>query len=128
MEAVITPLELSQVIAGLALEKKATDMKLLDVDKLVSYADIFVICNGSNPRQVRAIAQHIQRTLRDIPGGGRARGIEGMESGKWVLLDYGDVIVHVFEDSLRDFYDLDSLWADAPRVAVAPPVRQVSVV
>ena len=128
MEVVITPLELSQVIAGLAQEKKATDMVLLDVQNLISYADFFILCNGSNPRQVRAIAQHIQRTLRDVSDAGRSRGIEGLESGKWVLLDYGDVIVHVFEDALREFYDLDALWADAPRVPIAPPVRQVSAV
>ena len=84
-----------------------------------TYCDAFVICHGTNRRQVRAIAEGIQENLRER--GVRPLGVEGMEASRWVLLDFGDVVVHVFDEPLRGFYDLDGLWGDAPRMKVGPP-------
>lgn len=100
--------------AQFALEKKARDLLVLDVSKLTSYTDHFVICHGTSVRQVQAIGDHIQGSMKkrgDLP-----IGIEGLSGGQWVLLDYGDVVVHVFFESVRGFYDLEKLWMDAPRL------------
>lgn len=99
-----------------ALEKKATDIVLLKMGGVVSYADYFLICGGRSDRQVRAIAQSIEEELKKL--GHRTLGIEGVSQGKWVLLDYGDVIIHIFQESVRRFYDLEGLWIDAPRVDI----------
>jgi ribosome silencing factor RsfS/YbeB/iojap len=88
----------------------------------VSYCDYFLICAGRNRRQVRAIAESISTRLKQETGMG-PRSVEGMESGRWVLLDFGDVVVHVFDEPLRGFYDLEGLWKDAPRVDV-PAISQ----
>jgi ribosome-associated protein len=100
-----------------ALEKKATDIVLLRTKGIVSYADYFLICGGRSDRQVQAIAQSIETELKKE--GHRALGIEGLSQGTWVLLDYGDVIVHIFQESVRRFYDLEGLWIDARRVDIA---------
>ena len=81
-----------------------------------SYCDAFVICHGTNRRQVRAIAEGIVDDLRKV--GQRATGVEGLDASRWVLIDLGDVIVHVFDAPMRGFYDLESLWSDASRVDV----------
>ena len=99
-----------------ALEKKATDIVLLRTKGIVSYADYFLICGGRSDRQVQAIAQSIETELKKK--GHRALGIEGLSQGRWVLLDYGDVIVHIFQESVRRFYDLEGLWIDARRVDI----------
>jgi len=99
-----------------ALEKKAVDIVLLKSRGIVSYADYFLICGGRSDRQVQAIAQSIEKALKKQ--GHRALGIEGMNQGRWVLIDCGDVIVHIFQESVRRFYDLESLWIDAPRVDI----------
>jgi ribosome-associated protein len=99
-----------------ALEKKATDIVLLRTKGVVSYADYFLICGGRSDRQVQAIAQSIETELKKK--GHRALGIEGLSQGRWVLLDYGDVIVHIFQESVRRFYDLEGLWIDARRVDI----------
>jgi ribosome-associated protein len=87
-----------------ALEKKATEIVLLRTKGIVSYADYFLICGGRSDRQVQAIAQSIETELKKE--GHRALGIEGLSQGRWVLLDFGDVIVHIFQESVRRFYDL----------------------
>jgi ribosome-associated protein len=105
---------LARRIATLALDKKALDVTLVDVRGKTSYADYFVIASGESDRQVAAIAEHIESTLKaekDL----RTVGTEGRETGNWVLLDYGDVVAHLFYSEQRDFYDLDGLWADARR-------------
>jgi ribosome-associated protein len=99
-----------------ALEKKATDIVLLKVEGIVSYADYFLICGGRSDRQVQAIVQSIETELKKR--GHRALGVEGLSQGRWVLIDYGDVIVHVFQESIRRFYDLEGLWIEAPRVDI----------
>jgi ribosome-associated protein len=87
---------------------------VLDLTGVASYCDGFVICSGTNRRHVRAIAEGIVEDLRKE--GLRPIGIEGLDASRWVLLDFGDVLVHVFDEPMRGFYDLEALWADAPRV------------
>lgn len=106
---------------GWALEKKTLDPALLDVRGLCAYADFLLIGGGRSGRQVRAIAESIQRGMR--ADGHRPLGAEGTDEGRWVLLDYGEVVVHIFQDELRDFYDLESLWAEAPRVPLNVPPK-----
>ena len=99
-----------------ALEKKAKDIVILDVRGLSSFTDYMIICSGSSDRQVQAIASSIEESLkkfRILP-----IGIEGEKSGKWVLMDYGDVIIHIFYEPTREFYDIERLWSDAPRIKV----------
>ena len=115
LEASIRTEDLATELAKAALDKKAQDLVILDMRSLVSYTDAFVLCTASNPRQVRAIADHVRevakRDLNLLP-----EGVEGTESGRWVLVDFGDVVVHIFDGPLRGFYNLDGLWADAPRL------------
>lgn len=102
-----------------ALEKKAYDLVLMEVGHLTSLADYFLICTGRSDTQVQAITQSIEENL------GRQNilplSIEGHRRGQWVVIDYGDVVVHVFCDAVREFYDLERLWARAPRVALPEP-------
>jgi ribosome-associated protein len=93
---------------------KALDIVALDVRGLASFADSFIICSGRSHRQVTAIAQHIQQDLKTQ--GIRLLGMEGLREGHWVLMDFGDVIIHIFYEPVRAFYDLESLWADAKRI------------
>jgi ribosome-associated protein len=102
--------------AEAAIEMKATDLTILDVRGLTSFCDWFVLCNGSNSRQMQAISNNILRQFKKNLGL-QPMGVEGANSSKWVLIDLGDVIVHVFERDMRGYYDLDGLWIDAPRVA-----------
>ncbi|HSO18487.1 MAG TPA: ribosome silencing factor [Desulfosarcina sp.] len=97
-----------------ALGKKARDPVLLDVRHLTSLADAFLICHGTSNRQVTAIAEHIQRDLKKQ--GIKALSVDGLKEGHWVLMDYGHVVVHVFYESTRSFYDLEGLWSDARRI------------
>lgn len=120
LEVPITSQELAQAVAAAAAEKKASDLTILDIQKLVAYCDHFVICSGTNTRQVRAIAQHAMETLE--AQGRKPQSVEGLQASRWILVDYGDVILHVFDEELRRFYDLDGLWGDAPRVVPAAPV------
>lgn len=102
--------------ARAALEKKAADVAMLDVRDLTSLADWFVIASGRSDTQVRAIAEAVEEACRQL--GRRPLAVEGLRHGQWVLLDYGDVVVHVFYSPLREFYDLERLWSRAPRLAV----------
>ena len=100
--------------AKAALDKKAENVKLLDLTELSGFTDYFVICGGMSDRQVHAIADGVQAALEDA--GYELVSVEGYAEGRWVLMDFGDVVVHVFLDALREYYDLESLWADAPRI------------
>ncbi len=102
--------------ARAALDHKAVDLVILEVMKLSSFTDYFVICSGNSDRQVQAIAAHIEEKLGQ--GGIRPLSIEGKREGRWVLLDYGDVVIHVFYQPVREFYDLERLWSDAPRIEI----------
>ena len=104
-----------------ALGKKALGLVVLDVRELTSVADIFIICSGRSNRQVTAIAEHIQTYLKKHRI--RPLSVEGKNKGLWVLLDYGHVIIHVFYEPLRSFYDLEGLWVDAKRI-VTPALEK----
>jgi ribosome-associated protein len=96
------------------LGRKAINVVVLDVPDLTSYADFFIICSGRSNRQVNAIADFIKTELKKhkiMP-----LGVEGTKDGHWVLLDYGHVIIHVFYEPVREFYDLEGLWSDAKRI------------
>jgi ribosome-associated protein len=95
-------------------ERKAIDPVLFEVGKLVSITDYFLIASGNSSRQVQAIARHLQRRMREQ--GFRPDGIEGEQEGHWVLMDYGDVVIHLFYQPIREFYDLEGLWIEAPRM------------
>ncbi len=96
------------------LGKKALHVLALDVRELTSIADVFIICSGRSNRQVVAIAEHIERQMRKHKI--KPLSIEGTAEGHWVLMDYGHVIIHVFFESVREFYDLEGLWSDARRI------------
>ncbi len=103
-------------IAKAALDKKAEDVTVLDVRGLTGYADYFVVMTADSDRQASAIADHVEQTMKTA--GISKVGVEGYESGRWILIDYGDVVAHVMNRESRGFYDLEGLWADAPRFAV----------
>jgi ribosome-associated protein len=97
-----------------ALEKKALDPVLLELKEIASFTDYFLLLSGKSDRQVQAIAQAIEETLKKK--GIRPLGQEGTPGGKWILIDYEDVVVHIFLEPIRKFYDLEGLWLDAPRI------------
>jgi ribosome-associated protein len=97
-----------------ALGRKTLGLVVLDVRELTSVADAFIICSGRSNRQVTAIAEFIQTELKKV--GIKPLSVEGKKEGHWVLLDYGHVIIHVFYESVRNFYDLEGLWVDAKRI------------
>ena len=103
-------------VADAANEKKGEDLVILDVAPILAIADVFVLVSGSNVRQVRTIVEEIEKGLKDIDGS-RPISVEGLDDASWVLLDYGDVVVHVFLNETREYYDLDRLWADAARIS-----------
>lgn len=113
----MTSHELARKIADLALAKKAYDIRILDLSKLSSVCDYFVVCSTDADVQAKAVADHIADELQE--GGERYWHREGYESLRWVLLDYVDVVVHVFVREVRDFYGLEDLWGDAPTEEVA---------
>jgi len=101
-----------------ARDRKARDVVALDVRELASFADLFVLATGTSDRHVRAIAESIEAAL--LGRGERPLGIEGAEEGRWILMDLGDVIVHVFQAEVRAHYDLERLWSDAPLLELPP--------
>jgi ribosome-associated protein len=109
---------LARKVANLVLDRKASDVVILDVRGIASYADYVVIASGDSDRQVSAMAEHIQTRLKEDDGT-RPIGSEGAETGHWVLLDFGDVVTHLFFNEVREHYDLEGLWADAPREMVS---------
>ena len=106
-----------QLAVRCAADKKAVDLKVLDLRQIVSFTEYFIIASGTNQRQVQAISDEINEQLKKQLNS-RAIRIEGYSSGEWILLDYGDFIVHVFDREAREFYDLERLWLDATRVEV----------
>ncbi len=108
------PADALDVYARAALGRKARHLVVLDVHELSSVADAFLICSGTSHRQVTAIAEHIKIELkkqRIFP-----LGVEGLKEGHWVVMDYGHVIIHIFYEPTRLFYDIEGLWSDARRV------------
>ena len=107
----ISSQRLANLIGGYALEKKAADIKVLDLRKLADVTDYFLICSAEVELQARAIADHIIESLKKK--GIRAWHAEGYQNSKWILLDYVDVVVHIFLNEAREFYGLERLWGDA---------------
>lgn len=113
--------ELAVAIAIAALDKKAVGLEVLDVAGKVDYADFLVLMSGRSDRQVVALSQSIEETLRKK--GRRALSVEGLPHANWVLMDFGDVVVHVFQDDARHLYDIEGLWVDARRIPVPAPAE-----
>lgn len=113
----------AQKCADLALDKKAFNVRILDVRKISSLTDFLVLASGSSDRQVKAAADSVHLGLKKdhdtMP-----IGIEGIKEGRWVLIDYGDVMVHVFHESVRLFYDLDGLWCDAEEIPLQEDTQE----
>jgi ribosome-associated protein len=105
---------LAHKIGQLLLDKKASDVLVLDVRGMSSYADYIVLASAESDRQVSAMAENVHIKLKEEDGL-YPSGTEGKETGQWVLLDYGEVVAHLFLNDVRAFYDLEGLWADAPR-------------
>jgi ribosome-associated protein len=101
--------------AEAAADKHGTDVAVLAVGGIIAIIDWFVLVSASNTRLARTIVDEVQRSLRTLDDS-KPIGVEGLDDATWVLLDYGDIVVHVFVDETRAYYDLDRLWADAPRV------------
>jgi len=99
-----------------AIDKKATNVKVLDLRPVTSFADYFVLCSGSNQRQIQAIADSVGRAM--AARGENPTSVEGERNAEWILVDYGDIVVHVFTEAARAYYDLDRLWRDAAPVPV----------
>jgi ribosome-associated protein len=112
--------ETALAIAEAGLDKKALQVEIIDVQGKVDYADYVVVMSGRSDRQVNAIAQGIERDLRTNQGV-RCLGVEGIPQGNWALMDFGDVVVHVFHEDTRGYYDLEALWIDAARLPLEEP-------
>lgn len=108
-----------QLIVEASLELKAEDVIALDMNAISAFADAFVILSGRSDRHVRAIADAILGALR--AAGDEPLGVEGLDEGRWVLIDANDVVVHVFEPETREKFDLERLWSDAPTIELATP-------
>lgn len=106
--------QFAELCAEVAAEKKARKIAVLEVGELLTIVEYFVICTGVNPRQVKSIAEAIDRKAKEV--GVPKLFIDGTDLGKWACLDFDDVVVHVFQPELREFYGLEHLWADAPRL------------
>jgi len=119
------PLELSRYIADALDQKQGRDIVIIDVEKLVGYTSYFVLASGRSDRQVQALIENVRQVLKHaydlLP-----LGVEGVRGGKWALADFGDVVVHVFREDERNFYDLEGLWSDAPRIEYQPQEKAAS--
>ena len=122
---------MARLLAAAAFERKAEDLLLLEVEDLAGFADYFLLASGRSTRQTTAIAENLLRVLKKA--GVKPLGEEGVKEGRWALLDFGDVVVHVFHQPVREFYDLEShYWGDAPQIdldseelkALLPPAEE----
>jgi ribosome-associated protein len=116
-KAITEARELALAIAEMGLEMKALNVEIIDVQGKVDYSDYVVVMSGKSDRQVSAVADRVQHHLLKSHGV-RCIGVEGLPHSSWVLMDYGDVIVHIFHEDTRGYYDLESLWMDAARVSI----------
>ena len=112
-DTTISPLQKANMLAQALLDKKAQDVVLLDVTQLVDYVDGFLIATGTNQPHLDALTQTTTRAASEV--GLATLGVEGRGTGNWVLIDCGDILVHLFSQEARGFYDLDTLWCDAGR-------------
>lgn len=111
----MTSRTLAKSIAQLASDKKAEDIVVLDMRQVVNYCDYFVLCSGTTDRHVYAIAEHINEKLKG--SGATAHVRKGLKSSDWIVLDCADVVTHVFQKRLREFYQMEHLWQEAKRVS-----------
>lgn len=114
--------EAALAAAQAAIDKKAIEPVLIDLSQAQSYTDYLLVASASSPRAVKAIAEHVVEVLAER--GLRQLGTEGVRDGRWALLDFGDIVVHVFEHPLREFYDLEGMWFDSPRLPLVVPPEQ----
>ena len=105
-------------------DHQALEPVLLEVKEHCSFADFFIICSGASKRQVMALAEHLQEELAKVRV--KPLGVEGLQEGLWVLMDYNTLVVHIFFQELRQFYDLEGLWADALQTDITPPPAAMS--
>jgi ribosome-associated protein len=119
----ITSWDKALLLTRFALEKKACGLVVLDVHELTSIADYFIVCSGRSDRQVQSIAQGLEENFVEL--GMKPYAVEGAQRGHWVLMDFSDVIVHVFYQPVREFYDLDGLWGHAPRATLPEPYAKL---
>jgi ribosome-associated protein len=101
-----------------AEEKQAKNIRVLDLRDITSFADFFVVCSGSNSRQIQAISDEIHSRLKKLDE--HPSSIEGYQNAEWVLMDYGDYLVHIFSEKAREYYDLERLWRDAKPMPWTP--------
>jgi ribosome-associated protein len=120
----MSPERLAEVIAALAADKKAIDIAEIDLRGVSGYTDFFVICSGNTDRQTKAIHDGIHKELKDEHGL-LPRRVEGIGEARWILMDYLDVVVHVFTPDTRDYYRLEQLWGDAPSRRYEPGQPQL---
>ena len=113
----MTPEELADRIAAIASDRKAIDIRVLDLRGVVGYTDYFVVCSGNTERQTKAIHDAVYQELKD-EAGLLPRRAEGAGEARWILLDYLDCVLHVFTPEAREFYRLEHLWGDAPQRSV----------
>lgn len=116
MQKNIDAREIALGCVNAALEKKAKDLTLLNVKENSAFTDYFLICSGASDRQVQAIASSIREKMKK--DGVLPLGVEGESHGQWILMDYDDVVVHIFYEPIREFYDIERLWSEAPRMEV----------
>ena len=121
--AEISSWEKALLLTRFALDKKACDLVVLDVHAHTSIADYFIVCSGRSDRQVQSIAQGIEENAAEE--GFKPFAAEGTQRGHWALIDFSDVIVHVFYEPVREFYDLDGLWGHAPKAKLPEPVANL---
>lgn len=124
MTVELTPKELAVVAARAADDKQATDTLVIEVGPILAITEYFVITSASNRRLVRAVADEIEAKVREASGRSPLR-VEGAREQQWVLIDYGDIVVHVFSDETRSFYEIERLYRDAPIVEWVDPQRVV---
>ncbi len=118
-------LELAVLAARTADDKKATDVVVLEVGPVLSITGYFVIASAPNPRLVRTVAEEVERAAKEQLGRAPVR-TEGVREQQWILIDFGDVVVHVFHDAQREFYEIERLYGDVPRVAWQAPAGSLS--
>ena len=114
--ASISPEALVELVVKSLVDHKGLEPVIIEVKGLCSFADYFIVCSGGSRRHVSALAQHLEESLSQV--GAKPLGVEGMEEGQWVLMDYNDVVIHIFSQPLREFYNLEGLWAEASQTHV----------
>ena len=118
----MTPKEMALLLAQAMDSKKGKDIRVLETDGVTTLADYFVLCSGSSAPQLKALADAGEKAMKDH--GILPHHVEGHRGGTWILQDYGDVVIHVFDKEARAFYDLDRLWADAKTVDLSDVLTQ----